>query len=408
MRDDSFFRQPLTLNKVDPGHFSDNHRRLSFYWCDCMVNQLNLNWPEFLEKYWQKQPVVLKNAFPNFVDTITPDELAGLAMEAEVDSRLVRQTDGKWDASHGPFEDFDGLGETGWSLLAQAVNHWHAPSAELVRPFRVLPDWRLDDLMISFSVPGGGVGPHIDNYDVFIIQGMGRRRWRVGDAIPMRQFCPHPALLHVDPFEPIIDVEMEPGDILYIPPGFPHDGFTFENTLNYSVGFRGPNGRDLISSFADYALENDLGGAHYGDPELTVREHPGKVEAHELERLRNMMIDVISQPEDFAQWFGRFASTPRHELDIAPAEPPYAEEEVREALTGGETLVRLSGLRVLNIGDSFFINSEGWKAVDANAADALCRFTELGAKELGDAVQNPAFITELTTFINQGYWYFDE
>lgn len=406
--DESFFRQPLTLNKVGQEGRAHNHARLSFYWCDCMVNQLNLNWPEFLEKYWQKKPVVLKNAFPNFVDPITPDELAGLAMEPEVDSRLVSQTDGKWNASHGPFEDFDGLGETGWSLLAQAVNHWHAPSAELVRPFRVLPEWRLDDLMISYSVPGGGVGPHIDNYDVFIIQGMGRRRWRVGDAIPMRQFCPHPALLHVDPFEPIIDVEMSPGDILYIPPGFPHDGFTFEDTLNYSVGFRGPNGRDLISSFADYALENDLGGTHYSDADLTVREHPGRVEEYELERLRAIMIDVISQPEDFKQWFGRFATTPRHELDIAPAEPPYAEEEVLDALTGGETLTRLSGLRVLHIGDKFFVNSEAWNTVHPQAADALCRLTEVGQDELGDALHNPAFIAELTALINQGYWYFEE
>ena len=216
-----------------------------------MAYQLNINWPEFLEKYWQKQPVVLKKAFPNFIDPITPDELAGLAMEPEVDSRLVSLVNGKWQASNGPFEHFDGLGENGWSLLAQAVNHWHMPAAELVRPFRVLPDWRLDDLMISFSVPGGGVGPHIDQYDVFIIQGMGSRRWRVGDKLPMRQFCPHPALLHVDPFPPIIDEDLEPGDILYIPPGFPHDGVTHETALNYSVGFRGPNGRDLISSFAD-------------------------------------------------------------------------------------------------------------------------------------------------------------
>ena len=98
-----------------------------------MAYQLNLNWPEFLEKYWQKQPVVLKNAFPNFVDPITPDELAGLAMEPEVDSRLVSHFNGKWQASNGPFEHFDDLGETGWSLLAQAVNHWHMPAAELVR-----------------------------------------------------------------------------------------------------------------------------------------------------------------------------------------------------------------------------------------------------------------------------------
>ena len=373
-----------------------------------MAYQLSINWPEFLEKYWQKQPVVLKNAFPGFVDPITPDELAGLAMEAEVDSRLVSHKDGQWQASNGPFTDFDGLGETGWSLLAQAVNHWHAPSAELVRPFRALPDWRLDDLMISFSVPGGGVGPHIDQYDVFIIQGMGSRRWRVGDKLPMRQFCPHPALLHVDPFPPIIDEDLEPGDILYIPPGFPHDGFTHETALNYSVGFRGPNGRDLISSFADYTLENDLGGEHYSDPDLTSREHPGRVEEYELDRLRTMMIDMIKQPEDFKQWFGRFVTTPRHELDIAPVEPPYTTDEVVDALQAGEMLNRLSGLRVLEIGGSFFIHSERHDTVDVQAMDVLCRFTEVAPDQLGDALNNPAFVAELTGLINQGYWFFDE
>ncbi|PVZ85967.1 50S ribosomal protein L16 arginine hydroxylase [Serratia sp. S1B] len=373
-----------------------------------MAYQLNLNWPEFLEQYWQKKPVVLKNAFPNFVDPITPDELAGLTMEPEVDSRLVSHHNGVWQASYGPFEKFDHLGETGWSLLAQAVNHWHVPSAELVRPFRVLPDWRLDDLMISFSVPGGGVGPHIDQYDVFIIQGMGSRRWRVGDKLPLKQFCPHPALLHVEPFEPIIDEDLEPGDILYIPPGFPHDGLTHQTAFNYSVGFRGPNGRDLISSFADYALENDLGSEHYSDPDLTCREHPGRVEDYELDRLRRMMVDMINQPEDFKQWFGRFATTPRHELDIAPAEPPYQPDEILGALMDGERLMRLNGLRVLQVGDSFFINSERFASVDPIAAEALCQYTILGKKELAGALQNPAFVAQLTELVNQGYWFFDE
>ncbi len=162
--------------------------------------------------------------------------------------------------------------------------------------------------MISFSVPGGGVGPHIDQYDVFIIQGMGSRRWRVvtscrcvvlsASGTAARRSVP-----------PIIDEDLQPGDILYIPPGFPHDGITQETALNYSVGFRGPNGRDLISSFADYVLENDLGGEHYSDPDLTCREHPGRVEEYELERLRTMMIDMIRQPEDFKQWFGSFVTT---------------------------------------------------------------------------------------------------
>lgn len=135
-----------------------------------MEYQLTLNWPDFLERHWQKRPVVLKRGFSNFIDPLSPDELAGLAMESEIDSRLVSHQDGKWQVSHGPFESYDHLGESNWSLLVQAVNHWHEPTAALMRPFRALPDWRIDDLMISFSVPGGGVGPHLDQYDVFIIR----------------------------------------------------------------------------------------------------------------------------------------------------------------------------------------------------------------------------------------------
>ncbi len=166
-----------------------------------MEYQLTLNWPDFLERHWQKRPVVLKRGFSNFIDPLSPDELAGLAMESEIDSRLVSHQDGKWQVSHGPFESYDHLGESNWSLLVQAVNHWHEPTAALMRPFRALPDWRIDDLMISFSVPGGGVGPHLDQYDVFIIQGTGRRRWRVGEKLQMRQHCPHPDLAQRKPHQ---------------------------------------------------------------------------------------------------------------------------------------------------------------------------------------------------------------
>ena len=178
--------------------------------------------------------------------------------------------------------------------------------------------------------------------------------------------------------------------------------------MNYSVGFRGPNTRDFISSFADYALENDLGGDHYSDPDLTLRDHVGKVEEYELERVRNMMHELINQPEEFKQWFGRFATTPRHELDIAPAEPPFEAHEIVDALMQGDSLTRLSGLRVLNVGGRFFVNSEALETENIAAADALCRYTLIGKKELGNALQDPEFIAVLTELVNQGYWFFDD
>jgi 50S ribosomal protein L16 3-hydroxylase len=373
-----------------------------------MDYQLDLDWNDFLQRYWQKRPVILKRGFKNFIDPISPDELAGLAMENEVDSRLVSHQDGRWQVAHGPFESFDHLGENNWSLLVQAVDHWHEPSSALMRPFRPLSDWRMDDLMISFSVPGGGVGPHFDQYDVFIIQGTGRRRWRVGEKVPMKQHCPHPDLLQVEPFDAIIDEEMEPGDILYIPPGFPHEGYALENALNYSVGFRAPNGRELISGFADHVLARELGSKRYSDPDIQLREHPAQVLPQEVDALRQMMLDLVEQPEHFQQWFGEFISQTRHELDAAPPEPPYQAGEIYELLQQGEPLQRLGGLRVLRVGDQCFVNGELMDTEHLQAVDAMCQNFSVNATQLGDAVDDPSFLALLTALINNGYWYFKD
>ncbi len=371
-----------------------------------MDYQLSINWPEFLATYWQKKPVVIKQGFQGFVDPITPDELAGLAMENETDSRLVSQDNDKWQVSHGPFESFDHLGETHWSLLVQAVDHWHAPSAALMQPFRALPDWRMDDLMVSFSVPGGGVGPHLDQYDVFIIQGSGRRRWRVGNNVQIKQHCPHPDLLQVEPFEAIIDEILEPGDIIYIPPGFPHDGYSLENALNYSVGFRAPSGKELLSSFADYALANDIGTHRYSDPQITPRSHPSEILPDETAAIRGMMLDLINQPELFNQWFGEFISQSRHELDIAPPEPPYQPDEILDALQQGDKLTRLGGLRVLALADAVFINGESFSCGWPQALHRLANHMTLVAEDFAGALDDPAFLAQLTGLVNNGYWYF--
>ncbi|XDK49005.1 cupin domain-containing protein [Kosakonia cowanii] len=373
-----------------------------------MEYHVEINWPDFIQRYWQKRPVVLKRGIKDFVDPISPDELAGLAMENEVDSRLVSHLDGKWQVSHGPFESYDHMGENNWSLLVQAVNHWHQPAAALMSPFRVLPDWRTDDLMISFSVPGGGVGPHLDQYDVFIIQGTGRRRWRVGDKVPLKQHCPHPDLLQVDPFEAIIDEEMEPGDILYIPPGFPHEGYSLENSLNYSVGFRAPSGRELISGFADYVLQRELGSQRYSDPDVPERDHPADILPQELDKLREMMLGLINQPAQFNEWLGEFISQSRHELDVAPPEPPYQPDEIYDALKQGDKLARLGGLRVLRIGDDVYANGEKINSPHRPALEALARHSVISGEMFGDALDDPSFLAMLAALVNSGYWFFED
>ncbi|MFP9228411.1 ribosomal protein uL16 3-hydroxylase [Pectobacterium cacticida] len=371
-----------------------------------MDYQLNLDWQDFLANHWQKRPLLIKGGFTHFIDPISPDELAGLALENEVDSRLVSHQNGRWQVSHGPFESYDHLGESQWALLVQAVDHWHEPSSALMQPFRRLPDWRMDDLMISFSVPGGGVGPHLDQYDVFIIQGTGRRRWRVGEKIPMKQHCPHPDLLQVDPFDAIIDDELEPGDILYIPPGFPHEGYSLENSLNYSVGFRAPNARELISSFADYVISRELGSYRYSDPDIPSRERIASVLPQELDALQKMMLELVQQPEHFQNWFGEFISQSRHELDLSPPEPPYQPNEVYECLQQGDPLRRLGGLRVICVGNSGFVNGEKLDTPHQAALLALAEHPIVDAQLLGEALEDPAFLAQLTALVNNGYWYF--
>lgn len=373
-----------------------------------MSYHLSFDWKEFLQQYWQKCPVLLKQGIKNFIDPISSDELAGLALEDEVDSRLITHHEGHWEVTHGPFSNYDHLGETNWSLLVQAVNHWHIPSSALMHPFRYLPDWRLDDLMVSFSVPGGSIGPHIDQYDVFIIQGSGRRRWRVGDQHPLKQHYPHPDLLQVAPFSAIIDHEMVAGDILYIPPGYPHEGYTLENALNYSVGFRAPNGRELISGFADFVLSHDLGEQRYHDPDIASRHNPADIQPEELEKLHHMMLALLQNSGYFNQWVAEFISQTHHDLDLAPLDPPYYADEIHELLLSGESLVRVGGLRVLRVAGCCYVNGEAINTVQHHAVDLLAREWVIDGQHFGAALDDPQFLRIITKLINDGYWYFQD
>ncbi len=225
---------------------------------------------------------------------------------------------------------------------------------------------------------------------------------------PNETTLPAPDLLQVQPFDAIIDEEMEPGDILYIPPGFPHEGYAIEPSLNYSVGFRAPNTRELISSFADHLISNDLGSYRYSDPDLSFRDNPAEILQGEQIKLREMMESLINDPELFRKWLGEFISQSRHELDIAPPEPPYEQEEIYDLLkTQQETLYKLNGLRALRW-RPIFVNGECLETECYEAADSLCRYDAVNSENLADAIDDVNFIALLTALVNNGYWYFDD
>ncbi|RZD22679.1 cupin domain-containing protein [Pseudoalteromonas sp. MEBiC 03485] len=373
----------------------------------------SLTQEQFLAQYWQKIPLLIKQGFKDFTDPIEPEELAGLAMEESIESRIVTNHSNDWQAHHGPFEDFSLLTEKHATLLVQAVDHWHNEAAQLLEPFRFIPNWRIDDLMISYSTPGGGVGPHLDQYDVFIIQGQGKRHWRVGmpDA-NLRQFAQNKSLLQVEQFPAVIDCVLEPGDILYIPPGCPHEGYAVENALNYSVGFRAPNQRDLLSQFADHLIDTELGNQRYSDAELKLRDSKGELKEFEAENVKQLMIAAINDDAVFKTWLGNNMSQPKHEMDLAPLEEPYTLDNLLELLRDDEVVFeRLGGTRAIYqvIGDKILLSVNGINYMhDLHELELIKKLTDqtwLTAADINSSKNNHIFLKTFTTLLNEGIWF---
>ncbi|EEX91934.1 hypothetical protein VIOR3934_03262 [Vibrio orientalis CIP 102891 = ATCC 33934] len=375
--------------------------------------QLTFDLKAFLAEHWHKKPTVIKAGFADFIDPISADELAGLAMEEEIDSRFISNKDNQWSATHGPLPEshFESLDESHWQLIVQACNHWHLGSAELVQAFKQLPQWLFDDLMVCFSAPEGGVGPHIDQYDVFIIQGSGKRRWRVGDIDKgqYKESIQAGALRQIEGFESIIDEVLEPGDILYIPPGFPHEGNTLEPSMSYSIGFRSPKEQELLSNFADYVLAHDIGDVHLHNPEQSAQDNNGELLSQDLAKLTDMLKAALNGEKDIQTFMGAMLSQSRHQLDIVEPEEAYSDTEVSEYLQSGGVLRKVSGLRALyhqGYFHSIYINGESFDVPNSNMTRALCDYDELSidsstGPDLDESTQL------LTKLVNKGYWYFD-
>lgn len=377
------------------------------------INQLGQS--DFLKQYWQKRPLLIKGGFDEFEDPIEPEELAGLAMEENIESRLITNHDNNWQSYHGPFEDFTKLSDSHSTLLVQAVDHWHPLAAQLLEPFRFIPNWRIDDLMVSYSTPHGGVGPHLDQYDVFIIQGQGKRHWRVGlpDA-NLKQFAQNSSLLQVEHFSAVIDTILEPGDILYIPPGCPHEGYAIENALNYSVGFRAPDQKDFLSNFADYLIDNESGTSRYTDSNLTLRPSKGELTDLEVSAIGNLMRDALNDPITLKAWLGDMLSQPKHEMDLAPLDPPIQVSELREYLNEAACIERAGGVRALyqNLGDKIALSINGetflLEQQHLNVITLLTDHLSFSTSELSDAINCLDFAQMLSKMLNEGTYFLQE
>ena len=265
----------------------------------------------FLRRHWQKKPLLVRGAFPGFVDPVTPEELAGLACEDGVESRLVQGRGKRWSIAWGPQpeEIFAKLPDKAWTLLVQEVNRWVPDSAELLEPFSFLPNVRVDDVMVSYAVPGGSVGAHLDSYDVFLVQGQGERRWQWHTKPTKdRRFVDGLDLRILATFEPDADEVLGPGDLLYLPPGFAHHGVAVSPCLTYSVGFRAPSAAEAWSSFAVAAARAATDPTLLADPPLRAAEDPGAIPPELLRRVRKLVRSLDMSDAAIDRWYASFAT----------------------------------------------------------------------------------------------------
>lgn len=301
---------------------------------------------QFLAHYWQKHPLLVRGAFPGFEPPLSGDDLAGLACEDIALSRLIvhdRAIDA-WQVRSGPFveADFASLPPTDWTLLVQDCDKLIGEVEELLRPFSFLPDWRIDDVMVSYAAPGGSVGAHVDQYDVFLLQGHGHRRWRIDtDPAAPLGFRENVELKLLAAFNASHDWMLAPGDLLYLPPRVPHFGEAVDECTTWSIGLRAPALGEILVDFAEQLAERLGEDRRYTDPDLVPAAEPAEIDADAIARVRTLLRDAATLDDAaVAALFARFIT--RYRSAQLPAPPPRTVDAAAllAALARGKALYR--------------------------------------------------------------------
>lgn len=345
----------------------------------------NITAAQFLRDYWHKKPLLIRQAVPGLKPLMALPALAALAARDDVESRLLTLTDGSWEMREGPLADLPARTQRQWTLLVQGANLHHAGADALLRQFRFLPDARLDDLMISFATDGGGVGPHFDSYDVFLLQAQGQRRWRIGAQKDL-SLVPGLPLKILSKFKPTEEFVLEPGDMLYLPPQWAHDGVAIGDCQTYSIGFRAPAYQELGEAFLQYMADSiDLPG-RYADPGLAESKHPAEIPRHLLSTVADELNKVRFTEDDVALFLGEFLSEPKHNVFFTgPAKPLTPQRFAQSAGKKGVLLSRKT--QMLYRGKHVFINGESFAIgrADKVALEALANLRGLDGAALAAA-----------------------
>ena len=355
---------------------------------------------QFLADYWQKKPLLIKQAIPNFTGLLTPGELAGLACEDDVQARIVEFKKGKWSAKQGPFDedDFAKLPEKttpnhNWTLLVQSVNHFLPEAAELLQQFDFIPHARLDDLMVSYAPGGGGVGPHFDSYDVFLLQGQGKRLWRISEQTDLTLVDGAPLRI-LKQFDTAQEWLLEAGDMLYLPPHLAHWGIAVtdgaEDCMTYSIGFRAPKNQELATEFLGF-LQDQLNQdaltieGIYQDPNLTLQAHPAEISQAMIHQVNENLQKIQWSDALVGEFLGTYLSEPKPDIVFSKNKKmPIAVFAEKIAALG---LALDLKSQMLFVGNHFYLNGEAAKYAGASASllKSLANKRQILPSEIDDA-----------------------
>ncbi len=337
-----------------------------------------------MRTHWQRKPLLVRAAFADFRDPLSPAEVMRLAGRDEAQSRLIMGRGKRWSLEHGPIgaSRFKQLPSRDWTVLVQDTNHFCRAADRLLDHFDFVPHARIDDVMVSYAVPGGSVGPHVDSYDVFLLQGRGRRRWQISSQTN-RDFLPGMPLKILGRFEPEHEWELEAGDMLYLPPGVAHHGVAQTPCLTWSVGFRAPSDGEWVTGFLDYLREAPAPGGHYADPGGAPARHPGAIPPRMLDHAARTLGRIRWTPSMVREFTGRYLTEPKAHVFFDPPARPLA--PARFAAAARRRGIELDGRsRFAFSGAVFFMNGEA-QALDTGARPAATRLADRRRIEAGSA-----------------------
>lgn len=374
---------------------------------------------QFLEEYWQKKPLLVRQAVPDAASYTDADQLAGLSLERNIESRIIIGADkGKnshWQLLQGPFNEktYRKLPKTEWTLLVQAVNFYLPQFTPLLEQFDFIPQWRIDDVMVSYAAPGGSVGPHYDNYDVFLIQAQGQRHWRIGEFCGAHSVLrKHPHLRLLKEFEQQAEWVLEPGDMLYLPPRLAHYGIAVGECITYSVGFQAPSLPETAEYFCNDILERGLNDIRYTDPDLSLPQQTGLLTTAAIDRIKGLLIQALDDKSVLADWVARMLSEPKYDDHSPLASEPLSAQRFATRLMNGETLYRDEASRFLftQLSESsvkLYINGANHLHPQLNTlVTTLCNHRVLTAEMVAPYLKLAPALNWLTDLHRQGLLYF--